>query len=143
MKIHCLCQYPASPYLVTVAGIILLVFLIAEKPWISYSKKFISLGFTLIGLFYSGLLAFSFKNRHLRSTLSLHILSLSGKYSYGIYVYHAIVINSAKYYYPQYVHDHRTLAYLTILAITFILSYLSYHSLEKFFLKMKPSFSNK
>lgn len=76
------------------------------------------------------------------------ILDFIGKISYGIYVYHLIVIvitsyildNIINYQVQESVFDY-TLVYVAIISCTLILSFLSYTYFESYFLKLKGKYS--
>jgi peptidoglycan/LPS O-acetylase OafA/YrhL len=98
-------------------------------------------GFTLNAFFWGGLIAYTQTggNRFLSKIFSSSWMRSAGKYSYGMYILHVpvkvillkyIPINStssAMYY----------AAMLFALVITIVLSYASYHLLEKRFLRLK------
>lgn len=130
-----------SPWLFLFCSAVFTVFMVVEKAWMNRGFSMNYFGYTIVGLFFGSLLAYSFFNKWLRSALSLHVLVLFGKYSYGIYVFHAIIINVVRYYYPEYLQDHRLISVSLMFLLTLMLSYTSYHLIEKHFLKMKPSFS--
>lgn len=64
-----------------------------------------------------------------------HKILKGNDYSYGIYIYHAVVINYFLFY--GYVNETRYLVY--ILLISFILSAISWHFVEKPILKYKSN----
>jgi peptidoglycan/LPS O-acetylase OafA/YrhL len=67
-----------------------------------------------------------------------------GKISYGIYVYHTIVIYGISKLIKMFEIDRLpkiVLAYVSVLATTIFFSYVSYTYFEKYFLKMKDAFA--
>lgn len=131
----------ASVYLLVAFTIALTLFIIIEKAWITRTSAFSYFGYTIIALFYGSILIFSFFNKLTRTVLSARWLVFLGKYSYGLYVYHAIIINTTKYYFRHYLNDHRFVTTLVMLLLSFAISYASYHCMEKYFLRLKPGFA--
>ncbi|GAC1420145.1 MAG: hypothetical protein NVS1B13_24360 [Flavisolibacter sp.] len=80
-------------------------------------------------------------NKRCLISLENSILNYLGKISYGLYIYHIVgiimAIKIAKFY---SLDSYFGLLFLSI-AITFILSILSYELFEKWFLKMKAHYS--
>lgn len=84
-----------------------------------------------------------------KSLISLenNVFNFIGKISYGMYVYHMLIIVLLSYYFKIHLHaipSHTTqyvVVYTVIIGVTIIVSYLSYNYFESFFLKLKTSFS--
>ena len=131
-----------SGLIMVLASILFAVLLITTKPWREYSTTFIRFGFTLIAFFYGALLLFSLKNEILKKILSLRPLVFFGIYSYGIYVYHGVLINMARYYYNEWLSSNRFLGHSMVLLLSLGISYISYNWFEKFFLSKKPPYPN-
>lgn len=69
-------------------------------------------------------------------------LRLLGKYSYGIYIYH-VILRTPVY---DYFHNnfpgpiHKPLFFIAIFLVTFVMAYISLHSLEALFLRLKSRY---
>lgn len=81
------------------------------------------------------------ENKKLKTILEGKIISYLGKISYGIYMYHFIVLISVLLLASQLKIDNNIIIYGLITSITIGISSLSYHYFEAFFLKMKNRFA--
>lgn len=87
------------------------------------------------------------KNTSSKSLLELPFLRTLGDISYGIYMYHMIVVAiclvSFKYFHPAYKLSwlSNLLIYLSSFTLTILISLFSYEKIEKPFLKLKGKFN--
>ena len=88
-----------------------------------------------------GLLILSF----IEKRIAINSLDYLGKLSYGIYMYHPVVMYMCFAFLNQFkiesIFLYNILIYPIILFITFIISYFSYNYIELYFLKKKKKFS--
>jgi len=133
-------SFKYSGWILLFASILFAIVLITLKPWKEYTTSFILIGFTVIAFFYGALLLFSLKNEFLKKILSIRPLVFFGIYSYGIYVYHGILINIARYYYNEWLSTNRFVGHTMVFLLSLGISYISYNWFEKFFLSRKPAY---
>jgi peptidoglycan/LPS O-acetylase OafA/YrhL len=81
-----------------------------------------------------------------RSFLDHKIFNFLGKISYGIYMYHLMVIPPVLYIYHKYINSKDEIivnlfAYPMVIGLTILIAALSYLFFEKPFIKMKTNFS--
>jgi peptidoglycan/LPS O-acetylase OafA/YrhL len=107
-------------------------------------------GFTLVDCSAAGLILCAVRERSLTFRLtSSWALRIIGKYSYGIYVYHALLENYLQYYvwpanhsWPMRVYViHGILSSFLYFLIVFVISACSYHFVELPFLRLKDRFA--
>lgn len=135
------------PNFLSKVGLILtaacLIFVKASSGSLEFGTPFmIKFGYTVIDFFYFFLLITMFQrssfSKSLKRIFSFHVLRLAGKYSYGIYVYHAILkyslFNDSTFALQDFV-------YFTVLTV--FVSVGSYHVLEMPFLNLKDKFASK
>jgi peptidoglycan/LPS O-acetylase OafA/YrhL len=81
-------------------------------------------------------------DRFIAAALSLPFMRALGKYSYAMYVFHVPIKLCMTRLLPQYIQafgNYYALAWNTaVITLSFMAAWLSYHLLEKHFLKMKP-----
>lgn len=139
-------------------------FMYAKKhPWLKFlSNKFIaypSIIFSVIlwvyGLefkhftdeFYSLLFAVAIYNIVVNPKINIDtkVTSFLGQISYGIYMYHWIIIMLVLKYLPisDNILLYNFILYLAVIFGTIFISWLSYNSLEKYFLNIKKRFETK
>jgi peptidoglycan/LPS O-acetylase OafA/YrhL len=86
-------------------------------------------------------------NSKLKLNLDIKVFSFLGKISYGIYMYHWIIILLAIKFFPYSSGDniylYNLLLYLMVLITTIGVSWISYISFEKFFLNIKVRYEKK
>jgi peptidoglycan/LPS O-acetylase OafA/YrhL len=96
---------------------------------------------TLYGVLFSSIILFTLTDRH-----SIHIndhlwISKMGLYTYGLYLFHTIVINFLLRVKNTFPFELNWLGFsLLSFSITILMSVLSYHFFEKQFLKLKKYF---
>lgn len=75
--------------------------------------------------------------------IDMRLSSFIGKISYGIYMYHWIVALLVLKYLPRYenVVIYNVILYILVFLITILTSWLSYNSIEKYFLRIKNRFA--
>ena len=107
----------------------------------------VTLGLALLAVFFTAtiILAFSAaEGSKLRQFLESHWLRAVGKYSYAIYVFHALILSitvqtfSLASVLPLYAAKSLVVAW--VLATSFLVAWLSYHVYEKHFLRLKGRF---
>jgi peptidoglycan/LPS O-acetylase OafA/YrhL len=131
------------PFFITIS--LSLIIIIYLSPNLTFRNPyFVRGGYTLFALFFACIIAFIFDTKALGTftnrILSNGILTFFGKYSYGLYIYHWILYKTVyshlviKYSLPK-------LAIIPFLIFVIILSLISYHCFEKFFLNFKTKFT--
>lgn len=81
------------------------------------------------------------ENKKLKNILEGKIISYLGRISYGIYMYHFIVLIPVLMLMSQLKTDSNIIIYSLILTITIAISSISYHYFESFFLKTKTKYA--
>lgn len=134
-----------------ISATVVLVSLLNTLDYSPISPFFSRSGYTLLGLFFAGLIVVNFDQGRVglaaRMFFGNRFLRMLGKYSYGIYVYHWILYKTI---YPNYFESivisgnqniDKTINTLLFLVLVLIVSNLSYHFFEKFFLNLKTKLS--
>ena len=136
------------PSLILLSGGVLALYLVTRLPDIEDIQWMLMLTYPLIGLGMSFILSAVMQgNIWLLSTLFKNkILGYLGKISYGLYVYHVACIWLAQKIIETVISPERLLVHplsilLLALTITILISMLSYHFLEKPFLRLKKRFT--
>jgi len=80
-------------------------------------------------------------NDKLKNVLEWNVLNYLGKISYGIYMYHFIVLIPVLVFASKIETDSIILIYSLILTITIFISSISYHYFETFFLNKKRKYT--
>lgn len=117
---------------------------IAYTRSLSFSNVLIATyGYTVIDLFFGCLILIGLSQHQgnvIRRIAQTRILTIMGKYSYGLYVYHLALyrllgerLNSLT--------NSAVLSSILIFTGSFVIAYLSFHGIEKHFLKLKSKFS--
>jgi peptidoglycan/LPS O-acetylase OafA/YrhL len=111
--------------------------IVPSRPWMS------SYGFTLISLVSGGMILCAMRPGNLVfRILALRPLRVLGKYSYGFYVYHVLLLPLRVFHLRP--HQPAMVALLLLLAdflVVLAISALSYHFLESPFLRLKSRFA--
>jgi peptidoglycan/LPS O-acetylase OafA/YrhL len=93
---------------------------------------------------YAVLFAFSIYNivQHPKINIDNSITRFLGKISYGIYLYHWIIIILMVKYIPKFntIYFYNFVLYSSILSLTIFVSWLSFATYEKFFLNLKKKY---
>lgn len=100
---------------------------------------------TILGVLFSLLIWFTIPAKTMFSISDNNILSRLGVYTYGLYLYHTLVIILLMQIYPKIGLNidnplGATAFVLLSLCITIVCSFVSYHCFEKHFLKLKKYF---
>jgi peptidoglycan/LPS O-acetylase OafA/YrhL len=113
----------------------------------SSSLFFSTIGYTLIAIFFAGIIhiAIKKKNNHLKAFLNRKWLINFGKISYGLYIFHCIILLFFRNKIAQYLSTHFSISnsislgisLSLCLLISITLSVISYFYFEMFFLKRK------
>jgi peptidoglycan/LPS O-acetylase OafA/YrhL len=130
------------------AALLIVIFGIYLTGSASFANPFIStIGYTLIGLISAGLVdtAVSNSNKLLSAVFNGEWLKFTGKISYGLYIFHWLVLKTFKIKISNSLVNsfHINIAYadmislFSCLAISFIISIISYFYFETWFLKRK------
>ena len=118
-----------------------------------YIIVFITMTFLIIGVkvphfhyqFYSFLFGVIIVNlavnSNLKNVLEWKAINYLGKISYGIYMYHFLVLIPVLMFVSSFKLDNNIIIYFLIFSITIVISSLSYHYFETFFLKIKAKFA--
>jgi peptidoglycan/LPS O-acetylase OafA/YrhL len=132
------------------AGVLLCVWL-ADGDLIWNKKFFLTIGFTLDALFYGGVLVYCASapaGSVLQRVLTIHPLTFIGKYSYGIYVFHGLLLPWFDRWVTVQMIRERTHSYFVAVFVRLLLTtgisitvaFLSWHLYEKHWLKLKRLF---
>lgn len=94
--------------------------------------------FTLVSLFFGGLLIYSLKSQRLGEFFSNKILIFFGKYSYAMYIFNSILFHFGNWAGGNRLSGNQKLLFHSgLFLLTMIISYASYHLFEKHFLRLK------
>lgn len=97
--------------------------------------------------FYSLLFAVSIYNVVVNPKINIdtNLTSFIGKISYGVYMYHWIIILLVLKYIPIIGHNliYNLVVYCSVFGLTLLISWVSYISVEKYFLDIKSRFETK
>ncbi len=123
------------PLVLSFAALAIILFLVFlfNLNWHYTDQPVYSIGATLNGIFWGGILLHYVRQDAKRHMVS-NILAIVGKYSYAMYVFHLPIGIFLEKYLPG-----RNWTTASAFLITFLLAYLSYHLFEKYFLRMKPA----
>lgn len=114
-----------------------MVLLISYVSTIAFRKS-APFSLTLISFFFSSILILSLQSAIVKRVLSNKILIFFGKYSYGMYVFNSIIFHFSNWAGADRLNEnHRIIVYLGDFLFTIIVSYLSYHLFEIWFLRLK------
>lgn len=107
----------------------------------------LTFGIGALALFFSGLIVLAVdaeEGCRLRRVLEHHGLRAVGKYSYGIYVFHSLILMTGAQALSSRIHHTglvaKLLALIWVSAASFTAASLSYHLYEKHFLRLKRLF---
>jgi peptidoglycan/LPS O-acetylase OafA/YrhL len=131
-------------FLVTL--ITLLVFTIESQDLTFRNPYFVRIGYTLFAALFASIIAFIYDTRNVgvfaNWVLSFGVFKFLGRYSYGIYIYHWLLYKGVyNYFENNYVFSKAYI--IPFLIIVIIISVISFHTFEKYFLKFKSRFDNK
>jgi len=92
-----------------------------------------------------GLLIFNLSySKNIPSSVDIAPMRFLGKISYGLYMYHWIIISMILHYFPMF-HENTILSnvtlYISVLGATIIISTISYYLMEQRLLKLKDKFN--
>ncbi|WP_316810262.1 acyltransferase [Pedobacter heparinus] len=108
-------------------------------------------GFTLVAFFWGSILLYAISDKTIFSKIfSWRFLTFFGKYSYGLYVYHAMIyillIDTVSKFITtgNFIHGSliSVLASFIIVLLSILMSIVSYHLFENYFLRFKKYFHN-
>lgn len=126
-------EYIPSAYKYTYAVFVLLMVILD----ITYSfLPNAILGSLLFGLLFTMLIFFTLGEKNTFKISDKTILAKLGKYTYGLYLFHTIIINFYAKVGVKYDLQWYTITILSLIT-TIFLAFLSYHLFEKQFLKLK------
>lgn len=137
-------------YIFIASGLFIILNAIISGPHFSHAIT-AKIGYTVNALFWISLLLYSISGTTFLSTVfSLRFFTFFGKYSYGMYVYHAIIylIFTARLFKALSGHGLNVICCLLldssiIVLASILVSILSYNLFEKRFLKYKKHFEPK
>jgi len=131
-------------FLITAISLLLISY---YSPNIGFRNTyFVRFGYTLFALLFASIIAFVYDKKRVGTVtneiLSLGMLRFFGTYSYGIYIYHWLLYKGVYIYFEnKYVFSKAYI--LVFLCIVIIISVISFHTFEKYFLRYKSKFENK
>jgi peptidoglycan/LPS O-acetylase OafA/YrhL len=139
----------AAPTCLTMLATILIIG-IARHTWANESPAVLTIGFTLLDIFFAALILLAIQPGSATSRVfSIQVLRTIGKYSFGLYVYHEFLrewFSAPLRAYFDATHS-KLVGVLTTATILLILSFavavLSYHLFEQPFLRLKRFFPYK
>ncbi|KQS27053.1 acyltransferase [Dyadobacter sp. Leaf189] len=126
--------------------LVLLIMLSFYSPNLSFrNPAFIKIGYTLFALLFATIIVFVYDTKRtgaiVNRVLSWGVLRFFGTYSYGIYVYHWLLYRGI--YTPLRNKYLFSKAYIIpFLIVVVLVSVVSFHVVEKFFLRFKPAFDS-
>jgi peptidoglycan/LPS O-acetylase OafA/YrhL len=118
-------------YLIVVITLALL-FNAIKVPYFHYNFYSVLFGIIIINLAV---------NKKLKNILEWNVINYLGKISYGIYMYHFIVLIPVLMLASKINLNNNVIIYTLVLVITIAISSFSYHYFETFFLKRKVKYS--
>jgi peptidoglycan/LPS O-acetylase OafA/YrhL len=120
----------------------LIPFLAVARPFITTRTERMGLGFTLVALSYAGLLltAVLRGNPVLHRFLNSRPLIVLGKYSYAAYIWHFPIMHFVGGI-TRRLHFGVSFSILIMMAVTVLVSFASYHLVERWFLLLKKQFA--
>ncbi len=126
---------------VFIIAVVAVVFLCAQ---LTTDAQYI-LPTSLLGIMFAGLLLIIIPEKNRLKISDKNVLSRLGIYTYGLYMYHTLVINLLKQIFISRkwsLHEPliATVFFILALAATILCSVLSYHLFERQFLKLKKYF---
>ena len=116
-------------------GIAAMAFFASGFEW--WSRSVETFGFTVVAIFGAGLIALSLQGGITQRIFENSILRFFGRYSYGLYVWHAFVYAGLRTRLSHTLGD--LLADLTCVAISIVIALASFHGFEVWFLRMKET----
>ncbi|WP_316833073.1 acyltransferase [Pedobacter aquatilis] len=136
-------------YIMFISGLFIVFHAIFSGPHFSHLLM-ASFGFTLVSLFWASILIFAISGRvYLTKFFSYKFLTFFGKYSYGMYVYHAIIYILLSIPLTNFLNKfgNNTLIVdlitsLILVLLSVIVSFFSFNLFEKHFIKYKKYFQN-
>ncbi len=121
--------------------LILTIGVIFIVPNIPYNSLRLYISPTIFGLLFATIILFSITETNQININSNNLITKLGVYTYGLYVYHAIVINLLIQVFKNYKSDSKNLIIgVLALILTITISILSYYFYEQPFLKLKKYF---
>jgi peptidoglycan/LPS O-acetylase OafA/YrhL len=123
-------------------GLCLLITIIAAHSFSFDSMLMATYGYSVIALFFGSLLLITVSkhsNNIFRKVTENDVFSFFGKYSYGLYIYHLPVLWLVPKYLKLWTNSKLLITLLCIL-ISIAIAFISYHLIEKQFLKWKRKF---
>jgi peptidoglycan/LPS O-acetylase OafA/YrhL len=105
---------------------------------------FVRFGYTLFAILFASIISFIYDTQKTgeiaNRIFSLRFLTFFGTYSYGIYIYHWILYKGV-YIYLQNRYVFSKAYIFLFLIVVVIISVISFHTFEKFFLRFKSRFN--
>ncbi|HEY3404145.1 MAG TPA: acyltransferase [Ohtaekwangia sp.] len=106
-------------------------------------QEFTPYGFTVLAIFFGSMIIVSLAPHRynlLKFIMESRALTFFGKYSYGLYVYHIPVLRICMVELNGVVS--RQMMLVIAFALSIVVAYISYHLIEKHFLKLKSRFTS-
>ncbi len=132
------------PIMLKVGIIVVILAYIIASPHLSYFQKDL-IEPTIFGVSFAAIIFMVLPNQNTFSIDDRNILSRLGVFTYGLYLYHTIVINLfiqvfRQFNIPLELPINAIIFSVISLLVTILISVLSYHLFEKQFLKLKKYF---
>jgi len=138
-----------APWLIPIGCLLVLIGALLTQGYTRDSAATQTFGLSILAVFFASILLASVIghgswNRRLQAALSVPLLRSVGKYSYGMYVIHYPIILGMEKLVPRFQAVFGQRYIFPLMSVSILLSYaaafLSYHALEKHFLRLKRWF---
>lgn len=130
---------PILKYILNIKFFYLISFIVIS--FLILAVKIPYLHYQIYSIFFGIIILNLSVNDKLKMILEWKVLNYLGKISYGIYMYHFLVLIPVLFLVSKMKSDSNFLIYSLILTITIVISIISYNYFESFFLKRKKKYT--